>query len=268
MVEKLTSLLFRRYPEQPHLRTTAEIIAERTSFKWRGKQEWGGLRKEELRQLVSHIATYIGIPSHQADMISILFADHFDKQGKDGGAPAYCDSSYLKSNTLFTDFLIVFNRSLELVKYCSERDSQINYDKDKLEALGVYEGTPDAEPIVCQFENPQEAIIWVITEELKHAQIFLTAKTYQKYQGWSDRFLEIMRAKGKGAKHLYDTDLTEIAANRVVLRVLVKLTTGDRKAYFRQLYQQSLASGHIVMSYIYEPTYIRTGFSPKKLPKK
>lgn len=263
MIEKLTSLLAR--PErQPRTRSTAEILARRTSFKWKGKhQEWGGFSKNDLKQLVGHIATFIGIPPHQAEKILIVFADHFDKQRTDGGASAYCDSSYLKSNTLFTDFLIVFNRSLELAKYCLERDSQINYDQDRIESLGVYEDDPDAEPISCRFENAQEAIIWMIAEELKHAQIFLIAKTYQKYEGWSDRFLEIMRAKGKGASHLYDTDLTEIAANRIVLRVLAKLTTGKRQAYFRELYEESLASGHIVIGYIYEPTFVKTGFSPK-----
>lgn len=264
MIERLVPRLFQRHSEnQSGSPSTAQILARQTSFKWKGSQEWGGYSWEELCQLVGYIATFIGIPPHRAGMISTIFADHFDKQGLDGGASAYCVSSHLRLSTEFTDFLIVLNRSLELVKYCVERDLQNNYGQDRLETLGVYSDTPDAKPIVCHFESVQEAIIWSITEELKHAQIFLTAKTYRKYQSWSGRFLQIMKAKGKRASHSYDTDLSEIAANRVVLRVLAKLTTGKRRTYFRELYQESLSSGHIVMKCIYEPAYIKTGFSPK-----
>lgn len=269
MVEKLTSLLSRRHPEsRPSLPSTAEILARRTSFKWKGKQEWAGFSRNDLKQLVGIIATLIGIPPHQAEKISVIFADHFDKKGSDGGASAYCDGIYLKSNTLFTECLVVFNRSLELANYCLERDRVTNEDQSRLQSLGVYGDTPDAKPIICQFENEEEAIIWMIAEELKHAHVNFIAKTYKNFEHWASRYLQIMRSKGRNTNHLYDTDLTEITANRTVLRILAKLSTGERRAYFRQLYQESLERGHIVISFLYEPVFISTGFSPKKTGQK
>lgn len=242
-----------------------QILADHTSFRWEGGQDWVGCNQDDLRVLVGIIASSIGITPPQAERISLVFSDHLPAENSDNGGHtslACCVGIYNGQTTRFLGCYVVINRSLELARYCLKRNRKTNRNQKKLQSLGVYGSSPDTEPIYCEFENALEAVIWLIAEELKHAQIYLLAQTNNRYKSWSRRHLEIMKSKGIKTGNLYTTDLSEIATCRTVLRILAMLSNEERRQYFRDLYGKSLVTGQIVIHVLYEPALIKTGYSP------
>jgi len=248
---------------------TPEVLAGRTIFHWEGKQEWKGYDQDDLRRLVGIITTLIGIPPHQAEKISVVFGDHLIVQYSDGSTHlnhACCVGIFDPPDPTFLECLVVINRSLELARHCLKENQKKRANNiEKLQSLGVYDHARSAPPIYAVMKNPREAIIWLITEELMHARIYLTAQTNEVYENWLARYTQIMKSKGLKANHPFDIHLSEIAACRNVLRVLAILSEGKRSDYFRELYEKSLSTGQIVIRNHYEPNFVKTGFSEKKL---
>lgn len=142
---------------------------------------------------------------------------------------------------------LVFNRSKEVANYAIEKT-----EKEEDRETGI----------PCVFVSPRENIIWLLAEELKHAQIWLKAGSKEREAGWQSNYKEVLKRKGRSFGPGYARDLQEVAVSRSALRILSKLVP-ERANYFEGLRQKSLQTGRNVTPNIKktaDETYIETGF--------
>lgn len=238
---------------------TAEVLKKNISFYWIEPQEWAGLTKEDLTELVVHIAAFIGITPQKADKIAAFFADQYRLPHREVPDGALCQPYSVDGR--FINIIIVLNRSFE-VSLADMLDTRSHEEKEQshLKGNGLFDSSSGNDNFVCNL-TPQESIIWKITEELKHAHVFLTAGSSLAYSSWTNRYLEILKKKNSRLGNVYDLDINEVAANRVVLRVLSCLADSEsRRAYFRECYLESLRSRRIFFLSCTDAAFIYTNY--------
>jgi len=223
---------------------TALILQKNTLFKWdHPKADWGGMNKTQLTELVGKIGVLFKITPGQARLIEPIFGDHI--------VVTFPDNSKCKKTAMcLVDFnedesvkscKVIFNRSLELV------DGASGVEED---GLG------------CVFETPYENIIWLIAEELKHAQIFQKAGSRSRESKWENNYKQVLIKKGIVSGDAYLTDIQEVTVSRNALEVLKELVP-QRVDYFQKLYNESVRTFRHVspnISRVREMTYLKTGF--------
>lgn len=237
---------------------TERIIRKRIEFKWKGDQTWLGLTKEDLTELTIQIAVFIGITPDQARKIRIIFGDHYQVSERSEPLSGVCRSVYYVNRWKYTSHTVVINRSLEVaLSNIQMYNAEKAEDDQKIQNLGLL-GT-SSELCDLLLEGIEEPIS-TIAEELSHAHVKALAGSKIVLEIWRSRYIEILKTKGLITDELYDTDLLEIAAHRVKLRVLTYFSEGERREYFRKLYHESLFQNRIHPSVIYESSFIPTGF--------
>lgn len=237
---------------------TAEVLRKNIKFKWKGTQEWAGLTKADLVELTVQIAVFIGITPEQAKKITVIFGDHYKSRLDDSPYSAVCQSYH--RDGVYSKVMVVLNRSLEVLQ---ERITITKENREKevvhLDSLGLYDSESDDLDRFCEL-TPPESVVWSITEELKHAQVDLMAGSPRRVDAWSKRYLEMLKKRGLKLKETYDTDLQEVVANRLVLRVLTHLGEEDAKEYFRDRYLRSLQSRRVYFASFTKRAFTQTGY--------
>lgn len=250
----------------------AKILQKHTSFYWQAqpKKEWCGYSPTDINQLISQISAQLGITPKQAELIDIHLEDHlvFRVGGVRTYVQAFCgyDSDGQGNYTRCT---IAINRSQELSIYANSiwndatREQQGRFTK-----LGVLKPGKTVHELSCFFLNPWENIVWLLTEELAHAVIYLKAQNETSFADKQEAFVLDMIRRDIGAADFYDCDFSEVEASRACLRVLAKLSRNlfpTRVPYFEKLLQKSIKqSVHVTpnISLIRDLAYIPTGFNP------
>lgn len=242
---------------------TAKVLRKNIKFKWKGAQEWAGLSKNDLTELTLPIASFIGITPKQARKITVIFGDHYQFSHNDSPPSAICQP--YQRDGVYSDITIVLNRSLEVaLEELNQSDIDQEKEIEQLESLGFFDPEIDPDDYLCHL-TAYEYIVWILSEELTHAHIFLMAKSTQKMKAWRRRYLEMLKKKASKLNDVYDTDLDEVAANRKVLRVLTYLTLDrDAKESFRSCYLESLRSRRVFMASFQASSFVLTGYQPRK----
>ncbi|MBI1872069.1 hypothetical protein HYS10_01480 [Candidatus Collierbacteria bacterium] len=240
------------------LAEAAQILLRRTKFRWNPKHgdHWGGHRPAEIMSLTATISRLIGITPDQAKNIEVIFADH-----QAVGTPfinrqatlAVCIArSHLLSSRI-AKITVIINRSLEVV---IEGKPENTPSWNRYESHPVIDTNQSQDPICCELISAWENIIATVGEELKHAQTYLLAGSFDKSNYWEDRYIKILLAKSAKVGGVYSADIHEIAASRVVCRILETLATHEeRKKFFRSCYEQSLKERNYICFPTYDPLF-------------
>jgi len=233
---------------------TRKILKKNTEFRWNKKPKtFGGFDAKSLKELVATTGELIGIKPEQASKIRVIFGDQVHVDLPEGGTfinHAYCGTVYNDSGEAEKCFVVV-NRSHELA--LAESTTNTGEDND--------------DKVSCRFEHPWENVVWLVAEELKHAHINLVARNESKIESWQENYKDVLQKKGKKITTEYSSDLEEVTASRVALKVLEKLASKDypeRATYFRKLYQMSLEKSTNVtpnISNVVDDVYVITGYS-------
>lgn len=245
-------------------------------FDWSTEpQDWGGLSKEELVELVSDAADFFGMPEKDRSNVKVLFGDNHTFEYSDGKRstyPARHNPAYsLDGEFLFTN--IVINRSMEVLLHSFEEPLDFLETRDVPED---YDYRIEQGIIHCTLRSPKEAIAWFIAEEINHAHVDtklgnLSARyrVKQRFSQYCNQLLDDGFYKNN-VLHDRSTNIHEVTASRQVLRFLAQLfktTNGDRAAFFNDIYSRSIQERLGVMprtALILEDLYIWTGFVPGK----
>lgn len=231
------------YPSKnPQTREAVGILEENVEFRWDHPQDhWGGLNRNQLIVLVGQIGEMLNFRINQTEMIRVFFGDHIIIEKRDG-------SEHINTGCCLVDFdkneqlkncRVILNRSREIADHAT---SQAQKKREKVKT----------KEIKCVFQSPKENIIWLLTEELSHAQIWLKAGTKGKEAQWQLRYKRILKKKGREFDD-YSEDLQEVTVSRRALRILSKLAP-ERSEYFDELYEESFGK-------VIDQTYIKTGFN-------
>ncbi len=233
----------------------AMTLARNTMFLWEcPQQDWVGMNRRDLMILTTTVGMLLGIRQNEAERMGVIFGDHITVPSPGGCQTriAFCKMNFSDDNRV--DWCgVVLNRSYELASHFLHGE----------EAKGK------SENIRCVFEEPYEVIVWFLSEELKHAQIWCVADNVETEQKWQRRYEEIIKKKGRiFDEGSYDRDVQEITVSRVALRVLKSLVP-KRADYYQKLYDRSLREGRRVApcmgKKVMAETFIMTGFDPKIL---
>lgn len=234
--------------------TTADILERNTHFNWEHpQQDWAGMDRSRLKSLVGEVGELLGISAEQASGIETIFGDHIAVEYPNGDKhlnTALCLVDYDEGDSV-KKCRVILNRSYELADYASAGGS-----------TGSQRNKKNTEGISCKFEEPFENVVWLLAEELKHAQIWAMARDKSTEAKWREKYKRIMAVKGVLSDDDYVTDIQEVTASRNALRVLKKLVP-ERADYYDRLYKQSLEEGKNVtpsIGKVMDKTYIKTGF--------
>ena len=245
-----------RSEHSEHSEQVSQVIQRNTQFWWNlPNRTWGGMNELELKQLAGLVASEIGVTPQQAQYIGVYFGECICVTFPDGRMVQNTAMMLANpdSDGNYTDCRVILNRSKSLVKKLTQEKSNNNN-------VNKYKRDDYAHDIHCFFETPQENIIWLLAEELKHAQIKLIGGRKEIINRWNDNYRRNLRQRNL-ARHGYAEDLEEVAVSRVAVRVLHRIigkTNPQRGEYFRQLYQRSLTNNrHIVPNIVdvLEATY-------------
>lgn len=281
MREKLFSLWGQLFRSEKNLNQSQHVedilLSEgiNVGFEWENTpQDWCGLSKDDLIQLVNKAADFFKIPHVDRPKISVVFADHHVFTYSDGekkisvarNNPAF---DYESGKFLYTD--IVINRSLEVLLHLH------NEAEDFLETRpqpDSYDYKIKNGIIICTLKNAWESIIWFIAEEINHATVDLKLgdentrrKANTRYEKtFKPKLREILSPEEEIED--YSLDVFEVTAARQVTRFLAALlaeTDPERAAFFRKMYELSLQNRMCVQprtAQVLGELYIKTGFKP------
>lgn len=218
-------------------KTVPEIINDNITFRWfnRGR-EFGGMNEARLRILTGEIAVELGITAEQAQLTRIVFGDDLPivlANNQIIRQTGITVTSYDESGQVLGSAIFI-NRSLDRAK---NMQSLLEESQSQL---------PNREDFLCEFESPEEYLIWVICEELHHAKLRIQAGNLKKAEQYQSNWSEILRRKQVQVSTDYTHLLEEVAASRRCLRMLRKFigrTNPERAIYFDKLYKESLKHG-------------------------
>jgi len=201
-----------------------------------------------LTDLIGKIGEIHRIRPEQAEQIQILFGDHIAIE-KDGNLYANAASCLVDFDEkgVVSGTRIILNRSEEVAKH-----SAVSYKKSKGGAS-------------CVFQTPRENIIWLLSEELNHAKLWLQAKTKKREAGWQLKHKQNLKRRGCDfGSDEYAGDIQEVTVSRRTVRVLGKLIP-ERASYFDELHRISIIRRENIapdISDVIDNAYIKTGFRP------
>lgn len=216
----------------------ANILEKNTSFRWRvAPFTWADLDDNDLRNLIRKAGGLIGFTPEQASCVDIDFCDcepitywHEGRQHSHLAVASCLLSQDAEGNII--GCLIRFNRDTNRIR---KQLAQVARHSCYQETFGL----------VCVLESPLEYIVWILGEELKHAQVGLKAANEKTKKHWQERYEATIKRKQRTFSHNRSCNLQEITATRTVLRILARLFP-QRAAYFKELYKESLRTGEAV----------------------
>ncbi len=243
------------------LPSLTETIKANTRFYWKaGEPRWAGLTPSEITDLTIQIAALIGITNHRAKKIRLNFADHLRAEGSKEAYIALCRALYHSYFSEYFQCNLIFNRSLEVRYQPVNLNIKRGDDIKRGVALGVLDQSLTQPKITCDLKTPLEVIIWLISEELKHANTLLMAGNRFIYDCWQKKYSNFLVKKGFIANELYSVDIDELAASRVATRIQKHFAPAWKKPYFHRLYQRSLQTRQRIVPCFPDSAFIKTGY--------
>jgi hypothetical protein len=227
---------------------------------------FGGFSAEEIARMVQVIGFELGITAEQAKRIKIFLTDHSSvKYGEDQVyiTTAFC-VPYSQPNGRYEYLHIILNRSLEV--YQLDQKIFPFAPKTPAQANQTLENPADESgPLRAELESGEELLIWMITEELNHAQLKLSAGNVSRDDAWQNKYVETLTSRGIENDNTYNFELAEVTAARHALRLLEKFADDpQRQRYFRERYQESLrqrkAVGPAFPNSLCQTVFVPTGF--------
>lgn len=244
------------------LAEASQILLKRTKFHWNPRygDHWGGYRPRGIMPLIAGISRFIGITPAQAGKIEIVFADN-----QKSGIPfvnremfiARCQTKTRLLSSKISGAVVIINRLWEAVEGTDLKNSE---PWEKYSSHEIIDTTQPKDPICCEVVTAWENITATTAEELKHAQIYLLAGSTEKADRWEERYVRILTNKGVKVGDVYSADIHEVAASRVVCRILESLATDEeRRIFFRKCYEQSLREMSVIYFPVRDPSfYVQT----------
>ncbi len=229
-------------------------LCNNTIFMWDAGPEWLGMNQEELKSLYAEVGGALDIKPDEAKKIQAYFGDHIvvNFEHHSDINSACCITDYDDDDNV-EKCRLIFNRSLEVAAY------RIYNDKISQES--------QTEGLKCVFEDPKEALIWLMAEELGHAKIFIRAGTKERESKWQENYARILANKEISSNDKYRESLQEVTVSRNAVRILKKFFP-ERAEYYQELYDSALEQNVQIIPDIRKvagQTYISTGFNPAVL---
>lgn len=225
---------------------------------------FAGFSAEEIAGLIQIVGTQLGITPDQAPKIFIHLSDYMALKFPNR-EPIFTTgvcAPQTDENGVINRCHIIINRSREVFDLPRPKPPSVSVNHQE---EPKFDG-----PIKAELTAAWEFLVWIVTEELSHAQVDLKAGDPAHILQWSENYRGHLFNKGFEDDGSYSFDLVEVTAARQVLRVLAKLSlqfAPERAKYFRELYHQSLSERKAVTpvfsQQVIDQVFVKTDFHQK-----